>query len=378
MVDVIEYDELLARIAELHLPQPGRRTQVEREIALHGTYRHTDEELLAGTKVAWRNHARCNGRMHWRSLRLRDCREADSAAEVYRECLDHLTASTNGGALRAVISVFAPRTPTSAGFSVLNPQLIRYAGYRNADGTVTGDPLHVAITDYALARGWHSPRTPFDVLPLLIRDPYGDVTLWDVPADHVHEVAIEHPDYPGIAELGLRWHVNPAISDKTLEIGGIAYPLAPFSGWYVSSEIGARNLSDVARYNMLPAVARAMGLDTTRSQTLWKDRAVVELTYAVQVSFTAAKVHIVDHHHAAEQFVRHCEREAAAGRPTATDWSWVNPPISASTTPTFHKTFDPADFSLRPNFVGRDDPLAAGCPVAAGAGHLDLTGVADG
>jgi nitric-oxide synthase len=55
----------------------------------------------------------------------------------------------------------------------------------------------------------------------------------------------------------------------------------------------------------------------------------------------------------------------------------VNPPISASTTPTFHKTFDPADFSLRPNFVSRDDPVAAaGCPVAAG--HLDLTGVADG
>jgi nitric-oxide synthase, bacterial len=377
MVDVIAYDELIARIADLHVPHPGRRTEVEREIGLSGTYRHTDEELLAGTKVAWRNHARCNGRMHWRSLRLRDCRDVDSAADVYRECLDHLTASTNGGALRAVISVFAPRTPTSDGFSVLNPQLIRYAGYRNADGTVTGDPLHLTITDYALALGWQAPRTAFDVLPLLIRDPSGDVTLWDVPADHVHEVTIEHPDYPGIAELGLRWHVNPAISDKTLEIGGISYPLAPFSGWYVSSEIGARNLSDEARYDMLPVVARAMGLDTTRNQTLWKDRAVVELTYAVQVSFTAAKVHIVDHHHAAEQFVRHCEREAAAGRATATDWSWVNPPISASTTPTFHKTFDPADFSLRPNFVTRDDPLAAsGCPV--GAGHLDLTGVADG
>lgn len=182
--------------------------------------------------------------------------------------------------------------------------------------------------------------------------------MWDIPPDHVHEVAIEHPDYPGIGALGLRWHVNPAISDKTLEIGGIAYPLAPFSGWYVSSEIGGRNLSDESRYDMLPAVARAMGLDTTRSQTLWKDRAVVELTYAVQASFTRAHVHIVDHHQAAEQFVRHCEREAEAGRQTATDWSWVNPPISASTTPTFHRSFDPADFTLRPNFVTRDDLLA--------------------
>jgi nitric-oxide synthase len=289
---------------------------------------------------------------------------------VYRECLEHLTASTNGGALRAVISVFAPRTPSSSGFSVLNPQLIRYAGYRSAGGSVTGDPLHVGLTDYALACGWRSPRTAFDVLPLLIMDPYGHVSMWDIPADHVHEVAIEHPDYPGIGELGLRWHVNPAISDKTLEIGGIEYPLAPFSGWYVSSEIGARNLSDESRYNMLPAVARAMGLDTTRHQTLWKDRAVVELTYAVQVSFTGANVHIVDHHQAAEQFVRHCEREAQAGRPTATDWSWINPPISASTTPTFHRSFDPADFTIRPNFVSREDPLSTVCPVSAGAGHV--------
>jgi nitric-oxide synthase len=371
MVDVIEYDELVASIADLHTPDPGRRREVERELALRGTYTHTDEELLAGTKVAWRNHARCNGRMHWRSLRLRDCREAETAADVYRECLEHLVASTNGGALRAVISVFAPRTADSAGFTILNPQLIRYAGYRNADGSVTGDPLQLELTDYAIARGWHSPRTHFDVLPLLIVDPYRQVSMWDIPPDHVHEVAIEHPDHPGIGELGLRWHVNPAISDKTLEIGGISYPLAPFSGWYVSSEIGARNLSDEGRYDMLPAVARAMGLDTSRSQTLWKDRAVVELTYAVQVSFTRANVHIVDHHHAAEQFVRHCEREARAGRQTATDWSWVNPPISASTTPTFHKSFDPADFSLRPNFVARDDALSSLCPVASGVGSTD-------
>jgi nitric-oxide synthase len=366
MADITEYDDLLVSISDLHTPLLGRRVEVEQDIARRGTYDHSPEELLAGTKVAWRNHARCNGRMHWRSLRLRDCREADTAADVYRECLDHLTSSTNGGALRAVISVFGPRTPSSVGFRLLNPQLIRYAGYREADGTVTGDPLHLGLTEYALAHGWRSPRTAFDVLPLVIVDPYGEVTLWDIPADHVHEVSIEHPDYPGISELGLRWHVNPAISDKTLAIGGIEYPLAPFSGWYVSSEIGARNLSDEGRYDMLPAVARAMGLDTSRSQTLWKDRAVVELTYAVQVSFTRAKVHIVDHHHAAEQFVRHCEREAEAGRATATDWSWINPPISASTTPTFHRSYDPADFTIRPNFVVRDDLLTSLAPVSTG------------
>lgn len=377
MADVSDYDELLVSISDLYTPPLGRRSEVEEEIARTGQYVHTPDELLAGTKVAWRNHARCNGRMHWRSLRLRDCRDVDSAAEVHRACLEHLDASTNGGALRAVISVFAPSTATSPGFRVLNPQLIRYAGYRNPDGSVTGDPLHLALTEYAVAHGWRSPRTAFDVLPLMIVDPRGEVSLWEVPPEHVHEVAIEHPDHPGIGELGLRWHVNPAISDKTLSIGGVDYPLAPFSGWYVSSEIGARNLSDESRYDMLPAVARAMGLDTSRSQTLWKDRAVVELTYAVQTSFTRARVHIVDHHHAAAQFVTHCEREAEAGRRTATDWSWINPPISASTTPTFHRTYDPADFDIRPNFVARDDllptldPVPATCPVT-GARTADV------
>lgn len=36
-----------------------------------------------------------------------------------------------------------------------------------------------------------------------------------------------------------------------LEIGGLEFPAAPFSGWYMSSEIGMRNLCDPHRYNIL-------------------------------------------------------------------------------------------------------------------------------
>lgn len=143
-------------------------------------------------------------------------------------------------------------------------------------------PLHVGLTDLAVSLGWRPEGTEFEVLPLLVRDPRGRTTLWEIPPDVVQEVDIAHPDYPGIAELGLRWHVNPAISDKTLAIGGLDYRLAPFSGWYVSPEIGARNLGDADRYDKLADVARVMGLDTRQDRTLWKDRAVVELTYAVQ------------------------------------------------------------------------------------------------
>lgn len=36
-----------------------------------------------------------------------------------------------------------------------------------------------------------------------------------------------------------------------LDVGGLEFTAAPFNGWYMSSEIGARNFSDEYRYNML-------------------------------------------------------------------------------------------------------------------------------
>jgi nitric-oxide synthase len=150
----------------------------------------------------------------------------------------------------------------------------------------------------------------------------------------------------------------------------VRYPASPFSGWYVSSEIGARNLSDETRYDMLPRIARGMGLSTRRNADLWKDRALVELNRAVVHSYQKAGVYIVDHHTAAAQFITHVDREATAGREVATDWSWINPPLSASTTPTFHRTFPTPDFSVRPNFyphpsppVHQADRAGDGCPV---------------
>lgn len=62
--------------------------------------------------------------------------------------------------------------------------------------------------------------------------------------------------------MGLKWHALPAVSDWRLEIGGISYTAAPFNGWYMSAEIGARNFGDAHRYNMLPVVAKKMGLNT--------------------------------------------------------------------------------------------------------------------
>ena len=57
--------------------------------------------------------------------------------------------------------------------------------------------------------------------------------------------------YSWFTDLNLRWYAVPAVSCLMLDIGGLEFTAAPFNGWYMSSEIGARNFGDEYRYNLL-------------------------------------------------------------------------------------------------------------------------------
>ncbi|WP_067648355.1 nitric oxide synthase oxygenase [Nocardia harenae] len=341
------------RLPELAHLSSERGVGAALELRFNGSYIQTPEEVLIGARLAWRNHARCVGRKHWRSLKLIDARQARTARELAEFCFRHLREATNGGAIQSTITVGPPRRADGGEFRILNSQLIRYAGYRNPDGTVTGDPAGLEITDLALRTGWRGAGTRFDILPLLISTPDEPLARFDIPADLVREVRIEHPDLPWFADLDLKWHALPAVANMDLEIGGVTYPFAPFNGWYVGYEIGARNLADPERYDMLPVVAAHLGLDTSHPRTMWRDRALIELNRAVLHSFRVARVAMVDHHTVAKQFCEHVEKEAAAGRRCPTDWSWINPPLSSGLVPTFHRYFDEPEPELRPNFVVR-------------------------
>lgn len=59
------------------------------------------------------------------------------------------------------------------------------------------------------------------------------------------------PRYPEFDELKLKWYAVPGVSCLMLEIGGLRFTAAPFNGWYLVTEIGARDLGDPMRYNML-------------------------------------------------------------------------------------------------------------------------------
>jgi nitric-oxide synthase len=334
----------------------ARIEEIRAEVASTGTYTHTTDELTFGARVAWRNSNRCIGRLYWRSLRVRDRRGSTDAVEIAAESVKHLVEAGGTGQIRPTITIFPPDRPGAPGPRIHNEQLIRYAGYSQPDGTVVGDPRNSGLTDLALRHGWRGGAgTRFDVLPLVIETARDGIELFELPPEAVLEVELSHPRYPWFAGLGLRWHAVPVISAMDLEIGGIRYPAAPFNGWYMGTEIGARNLADTDRYNLLPVVAAKMALDTSSDATLWRDRALVELNVAVLHSFARAGVKITDHHTESNRFMTHLEREEEAGRICPVDWSWIVPPVSGSATLVFHRYYDDAD--LRPNYLRRN-----GCP----------------
>jgi nitric-oxide synthase, bacterial len=362
--DPFAYDSLLVRaerfITLFHSEDRAgapysRLRQVRREIKATGTYRHTPAELAFGARVAWRNSSRCIGRLYWRSLQVRDRREVSAAPDIAAESAAHLREATNGGRIRPVITVFAPDAPARPGPRILSSQLVRYAGYQTGDGG-TGDPANSAVTRLARDLGWPGgrPAGRFDILPLIIQDPAGRLTLHQVPADAVLEVPISHPDYGWFADLGLRWHAVPVISDMYLEVGGVCYPAAPFNGWYMCTEIGSRDLGDTGRYDQLPVIARHMGLSTATDRTLWKDKAMTELNLAVLHSFSTAGVTISDHHTESARFLQHLEREDRQGRVCPADWTWIVPPAASSATPVFHRYYH--DFDQTPNFYHHPAP----------------------
>jgi nitric-oxide synthase, bacterial len=330
-----------------------RLQHIENEIAAEGTYTHTHEELVHGAKMAWRNSNRCIGRLFWNSLNVFDEREAASEEEVFQALERHLEYASNGGRIRPTITVFRPSHRDKPDIRLWNHQLIRYAGYEE-DGRYSGDPHSIEFTQKCRKLGWEGEGTDFDVLPLVVQIGDQPPEMREVEPRLALQVPLRHPEFDWFGDLGLKWYGVPIISDMELKIGGISYKAAPFNGWYMETEIGARNLADENRYNLIPKVASCMGLDTSRASTLWKDKALIELNIAVLHSFKEMGVSIVDHHTAAQQFRLFEENEKSADRDVTGDWTWLIPPVSPATTHIFHKEFDNTWHST--NYFYQDKP----------------------
>ncbi len=316
--------------------QAGRLDEVKKEIAATGSWTPTFDELSFGARLSWRNSTRCIGRFFWDSLEVRDARHLTSPDEIFEAMFDHIAWATNGGEIRACMTVFQGANKNGIGPRLWNDQYIRYACHEMEDGTLLGDPATRTLTKHIKSLGWTVEHpSAFDVLPIVLEWP-GKPPVWrDVPSELILEVPIRHPDHPGLEELGLKWYALPAVAAMSLELGGLVYTLAPFNGFYMSTEIGARNFTDTSRYNLLEPIADAMGIARTSNRDLWKDAVQVELNRAILHSFETDGVRMMDHHTLSDYFLKFEADEQAAGREVFAEWAWIVPPIGASATPLY-------------------------------------------
>ncbi|MCG7339892.1 nitric oxide synthase oxygenase [Staphylococcus sp. ACRSN] len=308
-----------------------RLTEVTNAINTKGTYEHTVEELTYGAKMAWRNSNRCIGRFFWDSLTVKDARHIQTEDTFLSEIENHIANATNNGRIKPYITVFNHQNPPT----IYNNQLIRYAGYEDK-----GDPSEKEITQLAQHLGWKGKNTDFDILPLIYKMQNDKMKYYEYPKHLIKEVNIVHDQYPKLKHLGLKWYAVPIISSMDLKIGGITYPTAPFNGWYMVNEIAVRNFTDSYRYNLLETVAEAFEFDTLRNNTFNKDRALVELNYAVYHSFRKSGVSIVDHLTASKQFEMFERNERDAGREVTGKWSWLAPSLSPSLVSNYHHGYN--------------------------------------
>lgn len=308
----------------------------------------TTEELTHGARVAWRNSNKCIGRLFWNSLTVFDQRHLLNERAIFEALVKHIDFATNGGKIRPTITLFEPNR-----VRVWNHQLIRYAGYETAEGII-GDSDSLEFTKICENLGWQGARTHYDVLPLVIQVDNREPMYFELSKGSVLEVPITHPDYD-FSQLNMKWYAVPIISSMRYNVAGIDFEAAPFNGWYMGTEIGARNLADSYRYDFLPKVAEVMGLDTKLNASLWKDRALVELNIAVLHSYKKAGVSIVDHHTAAQQFELFQQQEHVNNRDVTGNWVWLVPPLSPATADLYHKPI--TNTVKKPNYLYQSQPF---------------------
>ncbi len=316
----------------------SRWSVVRHQLSKRGHYEHTPEELAFGARIAWRNHARCIGRLFWESLEVFDCRNLTDPDAIAERVDSHLREAKSDGRIRSIISVFPPVVDGVSPAWIESEQITQYACHQLPNGKWIGDRQNVEATQIALAMGWRPQGEPgrFDLLPWFLRDRLGRRIKFDLEAGSVREIEIRHPTREGLGDLGLRWYAVPLVSGTILTIGGIEYPCAPFNGFYMGTEIASRNFADVKRYNLLPEVAHALNIDVGKENKLWIDEALTELNRAVLHSYESAGVTMLDHHTAASQFMEFHGREQRASRRVAGDWRWLVPPQAGAAHDIFH------------------------------------------
>jgi len=315
-----------------------------------GSYQLTLDELTWGARTAWRNAPRCPARMIWKNLHVFDKRGTFSSSSMFSSLVEHLEFSFNEGNIRPAVTIFRGRQPGTTEPRVWNSLLVAYAGYRQGNGSVVGDPAQADFTEFCQSLGWTGDGGMFDFLPLVVSGEDGLPCFQTISPDLQEKlrVKIRHPSIIGINSMNIEWFGLPGVSSMLFEVGGVQFPASPFTGWYQGTEIANRDLLDGQRYNLLVPLGKVMDLDTTTNTNLWKDEVALELNRAVLHSYKEAGVSIVDHYTQSDQFVQHMKSEIRSRRGCPADWVWIVPPQSGSLCSSFHQEM--VTYHLSPSY----------------------------
>jgi nitric oxide synthase oxygenase domain/subunit len=139
------------------------------------------EEYKHGAIVAWRNAPRCSGRIQWKKVQVFDSRSVGTAQGIFEAMCNHLQYATNGGIFRLARTLSPPRQKGRCNFPVWNLTMIRYACYKQPDGTLLGDPFNLELTQAAQKLGWVGKGRRQDILPLIVHTGDGEEHFFVIP-----------------------------------------------------------------------------------------------------------------------------------------------------------------------------------------------------
>lgn len=295
-----------------------RLREIQAEIDQTGTYVHTEEELIFGARVAWRNSAGCIGRLYWNSLKVRDRRGVHLPNEISSECEQHVLESARDGRVRATLTVFASSGTGGGASRIANNMLPGYAGWSLPDGRVVGDEQNISLTREAYSLGWRPEvDSEFVALPLIIRSTIGEDEAFELRGAELPEVTIRHPEYSWFEALGIKWSSLFSIANQPLHIGGVVYPNAPLTAWNLGTDIAKRGLGRHSEEDILTEIAklaRISGDGGPSTRRFGREHALVELSRAIAYSYDSDGVTLADSTTETRRFLTHVAREDGAGR----------------------------------------------------------------
>ena len=332
-----------------------------------GSWMQTKSELEYGIRAAWRNSRRCIMRSEHEGLVLSDLRHETTSKGMAHAIVEGILKAINSCRITPTAFVFPARNPGSRGPMIWNQQILAFAGYRQADGSVLGDPASIDITDAMIELGWSPPlsKSRWDVLPLVTMAEGEDPYILELPDQLKETINITHPRYQKeFEQLDLQWVKVPVLSRLGFDIGGVQYTASPFLGWFMDAEVGSRDLGDAWRYNVFPAVVRALKLSDDPSvdfedlegykqlaalvcrSLVWRlsnaltqtqSHAQAELNYAVFHSYSRQRITMSDSLTSSFQYQQFNDvYKSEKGFSLPADFGWLVPP-QGSIIPLWHK-----------------------------------------